>query len=102
MARGVEREIAREVLDGPEFVRLARRRQLSQGTVEPAHVARVVLVVVERHRLLVDVRLQRVVGVRQRRQGIRRGLADALVLRVRGQRRQSEPARGRERRRSQK
>jgi hypothetical protein len=39
MARGVEREVAREVLDGAEVVRLARRRQLAQGAGSSASLA---------------------------------------------------------------
>ena len=61
-------EVAQHVLD-----RRIRQRSALQRGVDLVHVSLMVLVVMEFHRRLVDVRLERVVGVGERWDGVGHG-----------------------------
>ena len=63
-------EVADDVLD-----RRVRPLRALEGAVDPVDICLVVLVVMDPHRLLVDVRLERRIVVRQRRNGVRHAVS---------------------------
>ena len=75
VAGAVERERALNGLHGGEIAGVAHLGQLLLGGVQAVDVALVMNVVVEPHRLLVDVRLECVVVVREVRKNVRHGIS---------------------------
>jgi hypothetical protein len=73
MAGAVKGRLAFPMLDEAEITGGARLSQLRFCGIQPIHVRQMVLVMVQPHGLLVNVRLQRVIVIREGREFVRHG-----------------------------